>query len=319
MAFNIDYCASYIASCALLDSNVSPATSYGYYILGICVTSVIIFVPYWFLRKAPSSPDHDKIALFSKVFIACFALQFLTMISLMLAALSNSSDDPKTSKLWDQLVKNNSIPVMPQPSQVSSLLRMDPHVYAADNGTTCSNNQQVIGYIPTLFYSNMFSIAFLHIKAKTKISDSKPVKDFKIGLAVVVAVSVIYLSYYLPFFIGNFAIGDEVNKRTLVLGTFDAIMTMPSAFVTRKEMNLFDLVYMLTMMMMITQAVVLLQFARENLLVFVEEHINQKLSKTLDWKNRGMDTKKKQRRTGGQDKQDVPAGRVYSGNGPLEN
>ena len=44
---------------------------------------------------------------------------------------------------------------------------------------------------------------------------------------------------------------------------------------------------------------VLLQIARENLITFVEEHINQKLSKTLDWKNRGMETKNKQLRRGG--------------------
>ena len=31
----------------------------------------------------------------------------------------------------------------------------------------------------------------------------------------------------------------------------------------------------------------MLQFAREHLLIFVDEHVNQKLSKTLDLKNRG--------------------------------
>jgi len=51
--------------------------------------------------------------------------------------------------------------------------------------------------------------------------------------------------------------------------------------------------------MMICQAIVFLQIARENLIIFVEEHVNQKLSKNLDWKNRGMETKKNVRR--GQD------------------
>ena len=59
-------------------------------------------------------------------------------------------------------------------------------------------------------------------------------------------------------------------------------------------MSFFDLYYILTSIMMVCQAVVYLQIARENLIIFVEEHINQKLSKNLDWKNRGMETKNKQ-------------------------
>jgi len=37
----------------------------------------------------------------------------------------------------------------------------------------CDTNQIIIGYIPALFYSNMFSLAFLEIKSLTKISDTK--------------------------------------------------------------------------------------------------------------------------------------------------
>ena len=59
-------------------------------------------------------------------------------------------------------------------------------------------------------------------------------------------------------------------------------------------MTYFDLSYMLTFVMMITQALVILHIARENLVIFVEEHMNQKLSKMLDWKNRGVETKNKQ-------------------------
>lgn len=158
----------------------------------------------------------------------------------------------------------------------------------------------MIGYIPTLFYCNIFAFAFLQIKAKTKVSDSKAEKDEKIGLSVVVAVFFFYFLYYLPLFIGNFFIenNDDDNRKRIV-GTFNASMNMPSAFVSR-QFNLFDLVYMLNCVSNVAQAVVLLQFARENLLVCVEEHVNQKLSKTLDWKNRGMPLKKKnKRRTGG--------------------
>ena len=58
-------------------------------------------------------------------------------------------------------------------------------------------------------------------------------------------------------------------------------------------MSYFDLYYILTSVMLVCQAVVYLQIARENLIIFIEEHINQKLSKNLDWKNRGMETKSK--------------------------
>ena len=73
---------------------------------------------------------------------------------------------------------------------------------------------------------------------------------------------------------------------------------MPDPFAgvgkNRSQMTFFDLYYITTSVMLICQAVVYLQIARENLIIFIEEHINQKLSKNLDWKNRGMETKNKQ-------------------------
>ena len=75
---------------------------------------------------------------------------------------------------------------------------------------------------------------------------------------------------------------------------------MPDPFSqSRGQVTYFDVGYILTCIMMICQAIVFLQIARENLIIFVEEHVNQKLSKNLDWKNRGMETKKNVRR--GQD------------------
>ena len=70
----------------------------------------------------------------------------------------------------------------------------------------------MIGYVPALFYSNMFSLVFLQMKARTKISDAKPEKDFKIGLTVVLAISLIYLFTYLPFFLGNLALGENSSE-----------------------------------------------------------------------------------------------------------
>ena len=58
------------------------------------------------------------------------------------------------------------------------------------------------------------------------------------------------------------------------------------------HLSFFDLVYILISVSMFVQAVVFLHFARENLITFLEEHANQKLSKTLDQKNRGHEIKK---------------------------
>ena len=82
---------------------------------------------------------------------------------------------------------------------------------------------------------------------------------------------------------------------------FNALVSLPDPFNTKKaSVNIFDMTYIVTTVMMLSQAIVMLHVARENLLIFVEEHMNQKLSKTLDWKNRGMDSKAKGRRGGDQ-------------------
>ena len=143
----------------------------------------------------------------------------------------------------------------------------------------------MIGYIPAIFYSNMFSLAFLEIKAKTKFYENKSASDFKIGLKVIVVITLSYALLYLPIIIGNSSTSDASGsqlKRNLLVATYDALVVMPSPFEHRSQMTLFDLQYMLTFLMLMAQAVVLLQVARENLLIFVEEHVNQKLSKALD-------------------------------------
>ena len=152
-------------------------------------------------------------------------------------------------------------------------------------GGSCEANQTVIGYIPALFYSNMFSLAFLEIKAKTKFYDNKSASDFKIGLTVVLVITFSYVMLYLPIIIGNASTGDDQGsqlKRNLLIGVYDALVVMPSPFTQRAQMTLFDLGYMLTFVMLLAQGVILLQVARENLLIFIDEHVNQKLSKALD-------------------------------------
>lgn len=52
----------------------------------------------------------------------------------------------------------------------------------------------------------MFSIIFLQIKAKTKISSTKDDKDYRLGLYVVAAVFLAAFCFYVPFFIGSLLI-----------------------------------------------------------------------------------------------------------------
>mmetsp|Transcript_23700 Transcript_23700/g.29393 ORF Transcript_23700/g.29393 Transcript_23700/m.29393 type:complete len:136 (-) Transcript_23700:668-1075(-) len=135
----------------------------------------------------------------------------------------------------------------------------------------------MIGYIPALFYSNMFSLVFLQIKAKTKISATKTEKDYKMGLAVVLTIFGSAFAFYVTFLIGVLTIDDGavgMRKNKLLLGVFNAIQTLPSAFSQRTKMTIFDLGYILTFCMMLCQGIVMMQFAREHLLIFVDEHVN---------------------------------------------
>jgi len=67
----------------------------------------------------------------------------------------------------------------------------------------CSSSQTFIGYVPALFYSNMFSIVFLQIKAKTKISSTKDDKDTRIGLIVVFTIFFSAFVFYIILLAGT--------------------------------------------------------------------------------------------------------------------
>ena len=154
----------------------------------------------------------------------------------------------------------------------------------------------------------MFSLAFLEVKSLTKISDTKSAKDGKIGVAVVAAILISYLAIYLVLLASNASIDqkEDALKQQFIVAAYNMFVTMPNPFPQstssaispqygdRSQMSIFDMYYILTSVMLLCQAVVYLQIARENLIIFIEEHINQKLSKNLDWKNRGMETKSKQ-------------------------
>ena len=45
-------------------------------------------------------------------------------------------------------------------------------------------------------------------------------------------------------------------------------------YIERFSMTYFDMYYIITSIMLLCQAIVYLQIARENLIIFIEEHIN---------------------------------------------
>lgn len=187
VSLNIDYCASYLASLFLLNSDLDSASSYGVYVAGVLITTIILVVPYWKLRLAHQ--QREKLALPAFVFAGCFLPLILINISLIIAAVGTSVDEDKPTTFWfSQQVQNNG--AWPNPSDTN----------------ICSSSQTLIGYVPALFYSNMFSIIFLQIKAKTKISSTKDDKDYRLGLYVVAAVFLAAFCFYVPFFIGSMLI-----------------------------------------------------------------------------------------------------------------
>ena len=78
----------------------------------------------------------------------------------------------------------------------------------------------------------MLSLAFLEVQSRTKISQTKSQKDYKIGLAVVLTVTLSYVMFYAPIIFGGLAAGDK--KVQLIVATFNALTAMPNPFLLNK-------------------------------------------------------------------------------------
>ena len=62
----------------------------------------------------------------------------------------------------------------------------------------------------------MFSLAFLEIKSRTKISNSKTSIDKKIGFFVILTVFLYYVLVYLPLLISNTAADDGIKANYII-------------------------------------------------------------------------------------------------------
>ena len=199
VSLNIDYCASYLASLFQLGSDQNAAQSYGVYVAGVAITAVLLAIPYfWLLRAKAVQQDRSKLTIPSYVFFVCFLIMFLVNLALLLTAVFHSTDIKPDNWLWQQVLYNRSMPI-------GSPDVVDPESDAHE----CSSNQTVIGYIPALFYSNMFSLVYLQIKAKTKISAEKAEKDLIIGYWVVFTIFITAFVFYAVFLIGTLTTSEE--------------------------------------------------------------------------------------------------------------
>ena len=205
---------------------MSAGSIYGVYFSCVLLVSIIVFAFYYRLRN---SQKWNSLVIFAYVFGAIFLLQFLIVIITMIIGMSQDKNNIMNSDLYTQMTYNG-FAMHGQRSASNSSAPPE----------SCNKNQIIIGYIPAIFYGNMFSLAFLEIKSLTKISDTKSSKDWKIGIFVITTILVSYLSVYIAFFIGNYSIDlSQSNlantKQHFIVGLYNQFVTMPDPFQTGKN------------------------------------------------------------------------------------
>lgn len=231
-AYAINYCANYLTELALIpmysDGKDRPSSGVIYCIfMGfVFLVGALLFVPFYRMREVTKS--YPDLVIYGYIFAICGTFQFVLVLISMISVSSHiAGDHTKDSIIVKNLRDMHYLPVEPAP-------RPGPQLTAAASEDLCDANQIIIGYIPAIFYSNMFSIAFLELKSLTKISDDKVTKDWRIGFTVVFATFCSYLIIYIPFLIVILSQGDEnaqARFNSLVITeTFNAFMRMPNAF-----------------------------------------------------------------------------------------
>lgn len=76
VSFNIDYCASYLASLFIMSSDdLTSGQKYGFYVAGVIITALILVIPYWRLQPQDSfQHQREKLALPAYILSVCFCL-----------------------------------------------------------------------------------------------------------------------------------------------------------------------------------------------------------------------------------------------------
>ena len=192
-SFAIDYCASYLAQLCLMrmyakgDTPTSGAV-YAFYLMWVIVIGGFMFFPYHRLRNdQQNGQSFGNLKYYARIFTVCFiCFELVFFVTMAFAAgrtssISGAKDEQENNPfLWQQLMKNGGLtPSKPKPDPVDAVVNLSDEslfeyderrlLEGVDDQPSCSDNQAIIGYIPALFYSNMFSIYFLEIKSLTKL------------------------------------------------------------------------------------------------------------------------------------------------------
>lgn len=148
----------------------------------------------------------------------------------------------------------------------------------------------------------MFTLFYLETIQQTKLAEFKKKKDLNLGYRI----NNLILVFYMILF-GALLVAQCVNKNVTgkdlpdrcaeLKQTFDGALIIKSWYRTpdfyqeirKTNLTLFDIGQVLVAVILFCHSCIIMNVARESILIFIDEHKAQNLSKTLDRKNLGVD------------------------------
>jgi uncharacterized protein YggT (Ycf19 family) len=146
-----------------------------------------------------------------------------------------------------------------------------------------------IGYIPSLAYSNVFSIFYLEIISITKLISGKNKSDSYIGIAVNCAIFIFYFVLFLSILLfQSLAVSDkEFNSNSIEVLFIKQWYSMQNPFKSVKSnLTIFDFSQALLVVILFIHCLMNLFIAKESACIFWNELKNEALSKCLDDKSK---------------------------------
>jgi uncharacterized protein YggT (Ycf19 family) len=154
-------------------------------------------------------------------------------------------------------------------------------------GSTTSTGvvADAIGYIPSLAYSNVFSIFYLEIISITKLISGKNKSDSYIGIAVNCAIFIFYFILFLLILL--FQITGTENDLSIEVLFIKQWYSMQNPFKgVKSQMTIFDFSQALLVVILFIHCLMNLFIAKESACIFWNELKNEALSKCLDDKSK---------------------------------
>ena len=152
-------------------------------------------------------------------------------------------------------------------------------------GSTTSTGvvADAIGYIPSLAYSNVFSIFYLEIISITKLISGKNKSDSYIGIAVNCAIFIFYFILFLLILLFQITENDLSIEVLFIKQWYS--MQNPFKGV-KSQMTIFDFSQALLVVILFIHCLMNLFIAKESACIFWNELKNEALSKCLDDKSK---------------------------------